>query len=213
MRKILPSNLAGTWTLKQLMQITYKYYYSRFDYMKRDVVKSAIKVTQISVYDGKNPGEARTRFLIKSSSYPQYRPYFTGFDKRGRKIRYQRTYKHTYDIILQLDKLSLNCPFKMRIGSARMYNFNPPKNLIRSKKNPKGKYLSVGDYNIEVLGINPDFFFRLDFIYWTEKILYGRHFAKWMPKRETNKYGLPFLTKHCIWVIKVLMERGILKDD
>ena len=209
----MPSKLEGNWTIKQLMDVTYRYFRNRFRFMKRDVINSSIKIRKIEVYDGKVPGKARTKFIVETSSYPQYKPYFTGKDKRGRTIRYQRTYRHHYDTILQMDRLSLNVPVKYRCGANKRWIDRVSRNLMKSKKNPRGKYLSVGDFNIKTKGINPDFYFRVEYIAYLEGCLFGRPYAVGMPDTKTNKWGVPFLSKHAIWVVKTLMEKGILKDD
>ena len=208
----MASKLKGKWTIKSLLEITYRYYKNRFRFMKRDVVRSSIKIQEVKVYDGKNPGEARTKYLITTQSYPQYKPYFTGRDKRGRSIKYQRTFKHKYDTIFQMDKLSINSPVKYRCGANRKWQESVSKSQIRSKSNPKGRYLSVADYNIMKKGINPDFYFRVEYIAYKEDCLFGQPYALGIPEKSTNKHGLPFLSKHAIWIVQTLMAKGILKN-
>jgi hypothetical protein len=208
----MPSKLEGKWTLKSLLEITYRHFRSRVIYMKRDVIKSSIRIQEVRVFDGKNPGEARTKYIIKTASYPQYSPYYTGKDKRGRSIKFQRTYKHEYDTTFQLDTLSINAPVKYRCGANRKWQENVSKSKLRSKSNPKGKYLSVGDYNIVKKGINPDFYFRVEYIAHIEGCLFGKPYAIGMPDKKTNKYGIPFLSKHAVWIVKTLLAKGILKD-
>lgn len=205
----MPSKLKGYWTINKLLNVTYQTHTNRFEYAARDVTKSLIRIKKITVYDGKHPGDSRTRFDIMSYSYPQYAPYFTKYDSKGRLRTYQRTYRHQYQVIIQLDTLTINNSVKIRTGSDRKYDFKPNPNLIKSKTNPYGKYLSIGDYNIEVNGINPDFFFTNSFIRHEEGCLFGRNYANGFPAKA-NPLGLPFLCKHEIVVVETLMERGKL---
>jgi hypothetical protein len=180
---------------------------NRFDYKDRDVLKS-IAIQKVSVYDGKNPGEDRTKFVITSYSYPQYAPYYTGKDVRGRKIKYQRTYKHEYQVTIQMDSLSIDDDrIHLRTGADAKWDFT---------EKGKGHWTGTGrnrkfieGTNIK-RGINGDFWFRLSWIRKEAGILYGRNYAEWFPK-TTNPHGIQFLTKHELMVIEILMNRGILK--
>lgn len=195
------------WTLRKLVSNTFTHARSRFTYKERDVLKG-ISIKQISVYDGRDPGEARTKFIVESSSYPQYPPYYTGRDVRGRPIQYQRTYKHFYDVTLQMDTLSLDDDrIHLRTGADAKWDFSDK---------GKGKWVGRGRQrrfiegtNIQ-RGLNGDFFFRLSFIRHQNGLLYGRNYAGWFP-RVTNPHGIQFLTKHELMVIEVLTNRGILK--
>lgn len=180
---------------------------NRFDFKDRDVLKS-ISIKQISVYDGKDPGKARTKFIISSSSYPQYRPYYTGRDVRGRQIQYQRSYKHFYDVTIQMDSLSLDDDrIKLRTGADAKWDFTDK---------GKGKWIGKGrnrkfveGRNIK-RGLNGDFWFRLSFIRKEAGILFGRNYAEWFPQ-VTNPMGIQFLTKHELRVLEVLVNRGYLQ--
>ena len=195
------------WTIRKLVQNTYTHVNNRFDYKDRDVLKS-IAIQKISVYDGKNPGEDRTKFVITSYSYPQYAPYYTGKDVRGRKIKYQRTYKHEYQVTIQMDSLSIDDDrIHLRTGADAKWDFT---------EKGKGHWTGTGrnrkfieGTNIK-RGINGDFWFRLSWIRKEAGILYGRNYAEWFPK-ITNPHGIQFLTKHELMVIEILMNRGILK--
>lgn len=194
-------------TIRKLVQNTYTHVNNRFDYKDRDVLKS-IAIQKISVYDGKNPGEDRTKFVITSYSYPQYAPYYTGKDVRGRKIKYQRTYKHEYQVTIQMDSLSIDDDrIHLRTGADAKWDFT---------EKGKGHWTGTGrnrkfieGTNIK-RGINGDFWFRLSWIRKEAGILYGRNYAEWFPK-ITNPHGIQFLTKHELMVIEILMNRGILK--
>lgn len=205
----MPTKMVGAWSLSTLLQMTEQVAKSRFTYADRDVIKSAVQIKKITTYEGKNPLEGKVKFEITSSSYPQYYPYYTKFDSRGRSRSYQRKYKHQYKVIIQADALTMTSPVRIRTGSDKSYEFHPNPNLIKSKKNPYGKYLSIGDYNIMEKGVNPDFFFTNSYIRWVEKCLYGRNYANGFPK-ERNPLGVPFLNKHEIVVVETLLSAGVL---
>lgn len=195
------------WTIRKLVQNTYTHVNNRFDYKDRDVLKS-IAIQKISVYDGKNPGEDRTKFVITSYSYPQYAPYYTGKDVRGRKIKYQRTYKHEYQVTIQMDSLSIDDDrIHLRTGADAKWDFT---------EKGKGHWTGTGrnrkfieGTNIK-RGINGDFWFRLSWIRKEAGILYGRNYAEWFPK-ITNPHGIQFLTKHELRVIQYLIDKKILQ--
>jgi hypothetical protein len=76
-----------------------------------------IRVEKVAVYDGKKPGEARTKFVIRTQSTPQYAPYYTKRDARGRTRKKQMKFHHQYQVVIQLDRLSIDVPFKGRVGA------------------------------------------------------------------------------------------------
>ena len=194
-------------TLRKLLNNTFVYMNNRFDYSERDVLKRIV-VRKVSVYDGKNPGEARTRFDIISYSYPQYYPYYTKKDSRGRPRTKQRTYKHQYDVTIQMEKLSLDCDaIKLRTGADAKWDFT---------KAGKGYWMGKGrnkhwieGTNVK-RGINGDFFFRSSYLFHEAGILFGRNWAEW-PPRKTNPKMILFLDKHMINTIKILVNKGLIQ--
>lgn len=208
----MATSLKGKWSIKTLMQITNEVASSRFFTKERDVIRSAIQIKKFKVFDGKNPKKAKIHFQIYSASFPQYYPYYTKYDSRGRERSYQRTYRHEYLVQISLERLSINTPIKIITGSDKKYVFNVSKNLIRSKQNPHGRYLSVGDYNIEVWGINPDHFFTQSWIRKQEDCLFGRNFANG-PPIKANPSMVPFCGKHELLCLETLINSGFLKND
>jgi hypothetical protein len=204
----MPSPIRNNWSLKKLLQITQQYAPNRFDYRDRDVLRR-IEIVKVHVYDGKRPGEARTTYKVRSSSYPQYYPYKTKTDSRGRQHTYQRKYKHSYEVTLQLDRLSVNAPVKLRTGASRKWD---PAAKTKITRNRFGRIVSIKESKNVLLGINGDFVFRLEWVYAQEGILYGRCWAT-TPPGTTNPVGVPFLDKHAIGVVTALMKQGVLKDD
>ena len=194
-------------TLRYLLNNTFVHMRNRYDYSERDVLRRIV-IRRVSVYDGKNIGEARTRFDIISSSYPQYYPYYTKKDNRGRPRTKQRTYKHQYDVTIQMEKLSLDCDaIKLRTGADAKWDFT---------KAGKGYWMGKGrnkrwveGSNIK-RGINGDHFFRLSYIRQQAGILFGRNFAEW-PPRKTNPKMIQFLTKHELNAIRILVNKGIIQ--
>jgi hypothetical protein len=125
----------GTYTLKELLQITHKYYQNRYDYKRRDVVKRVTvkQIRTVDIHDQPNEPRIRTKYEIISKSYPQYRPYFTGVDRRGIQRRYQRSIAHYYDIIIEIDRLSINTKnWRGRVGSGKRWEPRPPQKQIKS---------------------------------------------------------------------------------
>lgn len=195
------------WTIRKLVQNTYYHKHNRFEYKERDVLRSVI-IKKVSVYNGKNPGEDRTTYEIESRSYPQYKPYYTGRDVRNRSIQYQRSYRHEYDVVLQMDSLSIDDDrIHLRTGADKKWDFSP---------RGKGKWQGTGrnrryieGTNIK-RGLNGDFWFRLSALYQQQGILYGRCWAEGMPDK-VNPHHIVFLDKHMLRTIEFLMDRGILK--
>jgi hypothetical protein len=190
-------NLEG-WTLRKLIQNTYTHMRNRFEYKERDVLRS-IKVKKVSVYDNKGIGEARTKFIIQSFSYPQYRPYISRSGQR------QRKYKHEYDVTIQLEELSIDTDkIRIRTGADMKWDFSTKG---KSRKDSRGRIIE--GTNIK-RGINGDFFFRLSYIRKQAGILFGRNFANG-PPLQTNPHRLQFLTKHELMVLEILINKGVLK--
>lgn len=195
------------YTIRKLVQNTYTHKRSRIENMERDVLKSIV-IQEVSVYNGKEPGKDRTKYIITSYSYPQYKPYYTGKDVRGRKIKYQRTYKHEYDVTIQLQTLSIDDDrIKLRTGADAKWDFT---------SKGKGHWVGTGRNRKFIEGsnikrkLNGDFFFRLSWLYSDKGILFGRNFANG-PPLKTNPKMIVFLDKHMLHTIQVLMDRGILK--
>jgi len=199
----MPVLIKNEWTLKKLIQNTYHHLPNRFVYKLRDYVK-AISIEEVREYDVR-VNQKRTYYRITSRSWPQYWPYYTKKDLRGRGRGYQRTYLHKYESIIQLDKLSINVPFKGRVGSDKRWRFGKSD---RVKKLPNGR---VQEGLNQKLGINGDFFFRCSWVWKQQKILFGRNWADGPPKKVNPKF-ITFAPKHYLAVIEYLMNKGILKD-
>lgn len=203
----MPSKIKNNWTLRNLILNTKKHLKNRFEYAERDFVKF-VRISRIRTYGNKPIGEAKTKFRITSRSYPQYTPYYTGKDKRGRTIKYQRTYKHEYDVTIQLDKLSIDVPFKGRTGSDKKWDFN--KNS-KAKTVGKGRRKRIIESKNVKNGINGDFFFRCEYVWKKNGILYGRDWTNGPPKK-TNPKSVVFADKHFLTVVQTLVDNGILQE-
>jgi len=204
----MPSPIRNNWTLRRLVNETYshKETRTRFDYRQRDMVKG-IRIEKISVYDGKNPGEARTKFIIRSQSTPQYAPYYTKSDSRGRPRKRQMKYRHQYEVTIQLDKLSIDTPVKIRVGASRKWDFTP---AGRPRKIKQGRNTKIIEGSNVTNGRNGDFFFRCEWVYQNEGILFGRNWTNG-PPLQVNPKMIVFLPKHALAVIEYLMNTGHLK--
>ena len=192
------------WTLRKLIQNTMHHMGSRYTYKERDVLKR-VTVQKVSVYDGKNPGEARTKYILKTSSYPQYSPYFTRRDSRGRLRKTQRSFKHEYDVTIQLGSLSLDTDsIKLRTGADAKWDFS---DAGKTKKDSRGR---VREGSNVKRGLNGDHFFRLSAIRSDAGILFGRNFANG-PPTKTNPHRIQFLTKHELRAVEFLINRGVIQ--
>lgn len=127
--------MSGDFTIKEVLQITNKFYRNRYTYKRRDVVKR-IKILQVKQIERHDiPGEPRvyTKYVIESKSWPQYPPYYTRTDSRGRRRQYQRSIAHYYDVIFEMDRMSLNTKnWTGRVGSGKQWKSDPPQSQIKS---------------------------------------------------------------------------------
>lgn len=202
----MPSPIRNDYTIRMLVQNTYTHMKNRFDYKERDVLKGII-IRKVLVYDGKQPGKARTVYHVKSSSYPQYKPYYTEMSLWSHYRRKQRTYKHEYEVVIALDKLSIDVPVKLRTGADAKWDFSP---AGRAHKVGTGRSQRIVEGTNTTRNINGDHWMRLSWIRKQAGILYGKTYANGPPVK-TNPHNIQFLTKHELMVIEVLMNRGILK--
>jgi hypothetical protein len=206
----MPSPLSnpGGWTLRRLINSTYahKETRTRFDYKQRDMVK-AIRIEKTDVYDGKNPGQARTKFIIRTQSTPQYYPYYTKKDSRGRTRKRQMKYRHQYQVVIQIDRLSIDAPVKVLVGASARWDFSPNG---KPKKIKRGRNVKIIEGSNIARGINADWFFRCSWLFHQAGCGFGRDWTNGPPVR-TNPRGILFLPKHALAVCEYLMNRGILK--
>jgi len=205
----MPSPIRNNWTLRRLINNTYAHKESRtrFDYKQRDMVKG-IRIEETSVYDGKQPGEARTKYVVKTQSTPQYAPYYTKKDSRGRTRKRQMKYRHQYMVIIQLDKLSIDVPFKGRVGGYGKWDFGPSG---KTKKIKQGRNIKIIEGSNIVRGLNGDFWFR-DMNLWSrEGILFGRDWTNGQLPIHVNPKFIIMAPKHFLACVEFLANRGILK--
>lgn len=217
------------YSLREIWLYTYKMYRNRFDFKDRDVLKS-IQVREIKVYNKDRIDMPTKRYEIRTSSYPQYKPYI---NVKGKKSKTQRKIKHQYDCTFQFNTLNWNEPFKWRIGSQKKWpdekniNFNQVKAIHSSirkklvKKYGKGtleykkavkkhkeraKYIDIGDYISQEYGLNGDFYFRNMGNCYLSGNLYG---LAWNKDKYEN--GMPFFGKHDLRVVEYLLTKQIIK--
>jgi hypothetical protein len=204
----MPSPIRNNWTLRKLLLSTYQHQETktRYDYKIRDMVK-VIRIEKTDVYDGKKPGQARTKFIIRTQSTPQYWPYYTKKDSRGRPRKKQIKYRHQYQVVIQLDKLSIDVPVKIRVGSQGRWDFSP---AGKPHKIKQGRNIKIIEGSNVIHGKNGDFFFRCEWVYHKEGILFGRNWTNGPPV-HTNPKQIVFLPKHALAVTEFLMNTGKLK--
>jgi hypothetical protein len=167
-----------------------------------------IRIEKMDVYDGKQPGQARTKFIIRTQSTPQYCPYYTKKDSRGRSRKRQMKYRHEYQVVIQLDKLSIDVPFKGRIGAMGRWDFGPNG---KARKIKQGRNVKIIEGSNITRGLNGDFFFRCSYVWKKNGILFGRDWTNGQPPVRVNPKQIVFAPKHFLAVCSFLMERGILK--
>jgi hypothetical protein len=204
----MPSPIRNNWTLRKLIQNTHAHMETRtrFNYKQRDLVR-VIRIERTDVYDGKQPGQARTKFTIRSQSTPQYWPYYTKKDSRGRPRKRQIKYKHEYAVIIQLDSLSIDVPFKGRTGSQGRWDFGP---AGKPRKIKQGRNVKIIEGTNVTRGLNGDFFFRSEYVWKKAGILFGRDWTNGPPVR-TNPKNIVFASKHFLACVEWLMNTGKLK--
>lgn len=125
----------GDFTLREVRLFTQRFYANRYTYKQRDVVKkiNIKEVMEVQRHDIPGEPRERTKYVIESKSWPQYPPYYTRKDNRGRTRSYQRTVSHEYDVIFEMDQLSLSTKnWTSRVGSGRQWKTNPPQNQIKT---------------------------------------------------------------------------------
>lgn len=192
-----------------MLQSAYAHQYSRtrYKYKLQDMVK-VIRIEKTDVYDGKNPGQARTTFTIRTQSTPQYYPYYTKRDSRGRNRKRQMKYRHQYQVVIQLDNLSIDAPFKGRVGAAGKWDFGPKG---KTRKTKQGRSIRIIEGSNVTRGINGDFFFRCSYVWKKNGILFGRDWTNGLPPFQVNPKQIVFAPKHMIAAISWLLNTGRLK--
>jgi hypothetical protein len=111
-------------------------------------------------------------------------------------------YHHEYDVTLQLDTLSINVPFKARVGANRKWDF--------SKAGYPTKVGGVVKEGTNVTrGLNGDFELRCSYLWQKEGILFGRNYMT-APPVKSNPQMIIFAVKHLIVTVETLMKWGIL---
>lgn len=231
------------YSLQQVLEFTRKYFPTRFDYRRRDVLRKVV-VKERKEINLKDPSRPQHRIQVETYSYPQYGNYLrmTG---DGRPRQYQRTVRHQYDSVLTFQEPTMQTKvWKYRLGSQKKWNPNPSEKQLKTisrdlrqkykrkaerkagpgatkkdinkeykkivERHKRGaKYLDVGDWNSQVLGINADFIFRDAWALRVHEHLYGQ-----MSERRPsslNPKNIPFFPKHGIALIEYLLQKGILR--
>jgi hypothetical protein len=116
-------------------------------------------------------------------------------------------YRHQYQVVVQLESLSIDVPVKLRVGSSARWDFGPSG---KARKVKQGRNIKIIEGSNIVRGINADFFFRCSWLYHKEGILFGQNWTNG-PPIKTNPRRILFLPKHALAVVEYLMNRGILK--
>lgn len=131
----MSDKIGGSFTIREVLEMTRKYYSTRYDNKDRDKVRF-IKVRSIKYFSKLRPSLPVVRYEVVSRSYPSYGPYLK--DKRGRKRRSQRSVSHFYDstFVFGEEGLSLDTyKWKASCGSMRKWKKAPQNQIgtIRKK--------------------------------------------------------------------------------
>lgn len=234
--------IQGTYSVREVFHMTEQSEFkTRFENAKRDKVK-VIRIKKIQYFKKDREGAPLVLYEIETQSTPQYYPYYTRKDNRGRTRKTQRKIKHEYDITFQFDRLSIDTknwrgvvgrlgkiedpPFEKvktipREKMARWKKKYSKKILERKIRNHRNraKYLNKGDYLAQEKGLMLDFLYRCAWVYKNNGHLYERGgykaalYLRQPPKAEfTNKKRIMFFTKHQIILLNELMNRGYLGE-
>lgn len=233
----------GYFTIKQvLVKTRTSKYKTRFVNMERDVLKRIViqKVTSLKFGALQSEKETKSveKYRIITFSYPQYGQYLK---IKGKKSRRQRKIKHEYDIVLELDRMSINTRnWKIRVGSYFKWDFNPRQRYIKtvyhettrklrkaaelkfSKRKDQDKFVREAKVKIRKNGKYLDIGdynsrkrgINGDFYFRQSYIFWrtGHLFGKLINK-ELPEDNKIFFGKHELRVIEILLKRKILKDN
>jgi len=229
----------GNFTIKQVMLLTRRHFPTRFNYRERDVLRRVVIKERYDI-NVNHPERPQKYFKIETFSYPQYGAYVRGSRGRNqRRIRHQYesiltlkeltlnnkiwkyrlgSYKKWVKKPPQKHIQSLYPETRRRFREKAQRRARTQqeaqaeyRRLVQRHKR-SAKYLDVGDYNAQMLGINGDFIFRDAWALRYHGHLYGQmHPLRSAPER--NPSNIPFFPKHGLALIEHLMKRGILKDE
>jgi hypothetical protein len=233
----------GNFTIKEVLYLTNSSSFrSRLRTSGRDVNKT-IRVQEVKTLSHGALNKPSIKYVITTKSWPQYPPYTKIKGKKSLKQRkvyheYENVLeldrlsvntknwkartgsekllkKPNQNLIKQIynetsKRLQKKASKKFKSKKEQASYIKKEKEKIRKR----GKYLSVGDYQSRYLGINQDFLYRQEYVYWMNGHLYNRNRTKYAPKeKSTNHKHIMFFNKHQIALIRVLLNRGILKND
>jgi len=226
----------GDYTILEVLRFTQEYFETRFEYRERDVIKN-IQIKKVVELQADRKNQPTIRYEITTRSYPQYAPYLTWKNKNPPEGYRQKRWKHEYDSVITMDRLSLNTKaWTFRLGSMKIIKPAPQslikevrketlttwKRIYKDKTKLKKKieqhkkvapYLSDGDWQARVQGINLDFVYRDAFALQFHNHLYGRSYYALNRPSKLNPKAIPFFPKHTLRIIEILMQKGILTND
>lgn len=179
------------------------------------------------------------RWRVTTYSYPQYYPYL---GKRSKGARNQRTIRHQYDIVFEIDQsLSINSKdWKYRIGSDRI-PIKPDQSQVKQvyhetrerwENDAKRKFKTAKEqkkYVSDLIEKHKKYAPYLDVGDWISQVLqinqdfywrlrglyyvYGHLYSKALVKDVPSSNTIPFMDKHFIRFFQELLNRGILNND
>ena len=223
---------SGTYTIKQVLRITYSVVPDRFSGKEEDEARiQHIDFKEVKYFDRSvgGGGEPKIKYQFVSYMKPKYRK----VKYAGQTKVFNKKVESSYQIIFETDKLSINTThWKVRLGTGVVWWKAPKKQLFTIHKDDRNQYASLeeakgikfkrnmmfeneGDWNSGVQGLNADFIFRCSYVYQKYGHLYGitEGLPAFLPPVKTNPKQVMFFPKHLVNFFRILIERGILLDD
>lgn len=221
---------------KQSSRFSNRYFFQLRDTLRQIKIQ---RVRSTNIYDLK---DSESFMKIISYSYPQYKPYTNvkgRYSSKQRKIKHQYSVilqiddsmninSRNWKIRVGSEKNPRPAPQNMiksikrstskklqKQAERKFTKVKDQKDWIKKRKEEirkKGKYLTESDWQSQILGINHDFLYRLEYIANKHGFLYSHCRATRPPvDKRTNPKQEPFLDKHSLNTIQALLKSGVLR--
>lgn len=187
------------YTIKDIINISHKYYKSKIGDDKKSRAKTDVinaKIVSRNNYDY-NPStkvweqtgrDVKIEFLIKTNPVSY------------KKIDNIKIHKYPITILVHDIDKGINSTFKWRTGSLKKPVFSKPG--MDSKK--------IAERNIKN-GVQLQFFYHLEWVLKKYNLLYGRCWAT-RPPVKTNPKHIPYFDKHMYFIVQNFLVRMLQED-
>ena len=223
-------------SIRQILQYTYKYFNNRFDYYKRDILKTKITIKKVKQYKRNKEGKTSTpseMLFISTKSAPQYKPYTNHLKSdNGKQMKYKHEYNHMIAIQPnEYNNYTLDSKIIWRTGSMKKWESDADKIgqselqcfTPRTKENIKKKKLSKTEIEKLKKRYSKNKYVSVGDFNAQERGIFGDDYyhnytvqqkfcclygKNW---EETEiKDRLPFFNKHILAVIIALVKKGVI---